>query len=180
MGPLLPRRGRGAALPGLEIHIYRTDKKTLAALTADPDISFVRLASVGKMPTLATFAPLPDSYSATEFPLPEKGLAELELEQEYCDRGLAECEEFLTQAARHLPSIRDQMLKTQNAAEYSAVSNSSQTQDGLLWLRGYLPAAQVEEFKAPLPRPIGRGPWRTRTQTMTASPPRSSITRSPS
>ena len=133
---------------GWEVHIYRTDKKTLAALTADPDISFVRLASVGKMPTLATFAPLPDSYSATEFPLPEKGLAELELEQEYCDRGLAECEEFLTQAARHLPSIRDQMLKTQNAAEYSAVSNSSQIQDGLLWLRGYLPAAQVEEFKA--------------------------------
>ena len=133
---------------GWEVHIYRTDKKTLAALTADPDISFVRLASVGKMPTLATFAPLPDSYSATEFPLPEKGLAELELEQEYCDRGLAECEEFLTQAARHLPSIRDQMLKTQNAAEYSAVSNSSQTQDGLLWLRGYLPAAQAEEFKA--------------------------------
>ena len=133
---------------GWDIHIYRTDKKTLAALTADPDISFVRLASVGKMPTLATFAPLPDSYSATEFPLPEKGLAELELEQEYCDRGLAECEEFLTQAVRHLPSIRDQMLKTQNAAEYSAVSNSSQTQDGLLWLRGYLPAAQVEEFKA--------------------------------
>ena len=67
---------------GWDIHIYRTDKKTLAALTADPDISFVRLASVGKMPTLATFAPLPDSYSATEFPLPEKGLAELELEQE--------------------------------------------------------------------------------------------------
>ena len=133
---------------GWDIHIYRTDKKTLAALTADPDISFVRLASVGKMPTLATFAPLSDSYSATEFPLPEKGLAELELEQEYCDRGLAECEEFLTQAVRHLPSIRDQMLKTQNAAEYSAVSNSSQTQDGLLWLRGYLPAAQVEEFKA--------------------------------
>ena len=57
---------------GWDIHIYRTDKKTLAALTADPDISFVRLASVGKMPTLATFAPLPDSYSATEFPLPEK------------------------------------------------------------------------------------------------------------
>ncbi len=132
---------------GWDIHIYRTDKKTLAALTADPAIQVVRLAPVGKMPTLATFAPLPAQYSATEFPLPEKGLADLEQEQADCDRGLTECEEFLTQAARHLPSLRDQMLKTQNAAEYSSVSNSSQTQDGLLWLRGYLPAAQTEEFK---------------------------------
>lgn len=33
------------------------------------------------------------------------------------------------------------MLKTQNAAEYSAVSNTSQSQDGLVWLTGYIPAA---------------------------------------
>ena len=132
---------------GWDIHIYRTDKKTLAALSADPEVRFVRLSPVGKMPTLAAFAPLPSQYSATEFPLPEKGLAELEQEQQSCADGLAECEDFLRKSACRLPSLRAQLLKTQNDADYSAVSNTSQSQDGLVWLRGYIPQAEVEAFK---------------------------------
>ena len=71
----------------------------------------------------------------------------VEQEQRDCAQALADCETFLTQAAAHLPSIHDQMLKTQNAAEYSAVSNTSQSQDGLVWLSGYLPAADADGFK---------------------------------
>ena len=146
-GRFAPAELRELKEQGWDIHIYRTDKKTMAALEADPDVRFVRLAPVGKMPTLAAFAPLPGRYSATEFPVPDKGLDELEQEQQSCDKALADCEAFLTQAAAHLPSIRDQLLKTQNAAEYSAVSNTSQSQDGLVWLSGYLPAAEVDGFK---------------------------------
>lgn len=107
----------------------------------------IRLAPVGKMPTLASIGPLPAPYPVTEFPIPEKGLEELNREWEDCDRGIRACEAELHDAARHLPSIHDQMLKTQNAAEYSAVSNTSQSQDGLVWLTGYIPAAEVEGFK---------------------------------
>ena len=133
---------------GWDIHIYRTDKKTMAALLNAPDVQIIRLSPVGKMQTFATLSPLPGEYSATEFPIPDKGLEELEQEQQRCAKGLSDCEVALRQAASHLPSIRVQMLKTQNDAEYSAVSNTSQSQDGLVWLRGYLPAAQVEDFKA--------------------------------
>ena len=146
-GRFAPTELRELKEQGWDIHIYRTDKKTMAALEADPDVRFVRLAPVGKMPTLAAFAPLPAGYAATEFPIPEKGLDELEQEQRDCAQGLADCETFLTQAAAHLPSIHDQMLKTQNAAEYSAVSNTSQSQDGLVWLSGYLPADDAAGFK---------------------------------
>ena len=146
-GRFAPAELRALKEQGWDIHIYRTDKKTMAALEADPDVRFVRLAPVGKMPTLASFAPLPAGYAATEFPIPDKGLDELEQEQRDCAQGLADCETFLTQAAAHLPSIHDQMLKTQNAAEYSAVSNTSQRQDGLVWLSGYLPAADADGFK---------------------------------
>ena len=107
----------------------------------------IRLAPVGKMPTLASIGPLPAPYPVTEFPIPEKGLEELNREWEDCARGIRACEAALHDAARHLPSIHDQMLKTQNAAEYSAVSNTSQSQDGLVWLTGYIPAAEVEGFK---------------------------------
>ena len=72
---------------GWDIHIYRTDKKTMTALLADPDVKVIRLSPVGKMPTFAALAPLPDQYSATEFPLPEKGLEELEQEQARCKQG---------------------------------------------------------------------------------------------
>ena len=74
-------------------------------------------------------------------------LDELEQEQQSCADGLQECEAFLTNAAGHLPSIQAQLLKTQNDAEYSAVSNTSQSQDGLVWLSGYLPASETEGFK---------------------------------
>lgn len=133
---------------GWDIHIYRTDKKTMAALLNAPDVQIIRLSPVGKMQTFATLSPLPGEYSATEFPIPDKGLEELEQEQQRCAKGLSDCEAALRQAASHLPSIRVQMLKTQNDAEYSAVSNTSKSQDGLVWLRGYLPAAQAEDFKA--------------------------------
>ena len=132
---------------GFDIHVYRTDKKTMAALAADPDVKIIRLAPVGKMPTLASIGPLPGTYPVTEFPIPDKGAGQLRRERDDCDQGLRSCQAFLTEAAKHLPSIHDQMLKTQNAAEYSSVSNTSQSQDGLVWLTGYIPAAEVEGFK---------------------------------
>lgn len=147
-GSFSPADVRELAGKGWDIHIYRTDKKTMAALAADADVQVIRLAPVGKMTTFATLAPLPASYSATEFILPEKGLEELEQEQAQCAQALADCETFLHQAAAHLPSIRDQLLKTQNDAEYSAVSNTSQSQDGLVWLRGYIPVSEIDGFKA--------------------------------
>ena len=66
---------------GWDIHIYRTDKKTMAALLNAPDVQIIRLSPVGKMQTFATLSPLPGEYSATEFPIPDKGLEELEQEQ---------------------------------------------------------------------------------------------------
>lgn len=72
-GHFSPAQLRELQSSGWDIHIYRTDKKTMAALERDPDVRFIRLSPVGKMPTLAALAPLPASYSATEFPIPEKG-----------------------------------------------------------------------------------------------------------
>ena len=140
----------GVALAGLDavgVDGALGEEGVLAALAADPDVQIIRLAPVGKMPTLASIGPLPGTYPVTEFPIPDKGAGQLRRERDDCDQGLRSCQAFLTEAAKHLPSIHDQMLKTQNAAEYSSVSNTSQSQDGLVWLTGYIPAAEVEGFK---------------------------------
>ena len=164
-GRFVPAELRELKEQGWEIHIYRTDKKTMAALEADPDVRFVRLAPVGKMPTLAAFAPLPGRYSATEFPVPDKGLDELEQEQQSCDKALADCEAFLTQAAAHLPSIR-----TPPSIPPSATRPKVRT--------GWCGSAAISRrrrgtaSRRPLPRRTGHGPWRSLPPTMTRCPQR--------
>ena len=133
---------------GIELHFYRMDKKLLAALSADKEVRYIRLRPVSKMETVAVVGALPSTYGASEFPLPEKGLSQLEGEIAQCDQGLAECTAFLKKAAHHLPSFQDQMLKSQNAAEYSSVSNTVGASDGLIWLSGYLPVADADKFRA--------------------------------
>jgi V/A-type H+-transporting ATPase subunit I len=132
---------------GIDLHFYRMDKKTYAALCADEDVRFIALSPVDKMHTVAVLGTLPNTYAATEFPLPAKSLTELEEEVAACDQGLAECDEVLRDASKYLPSFRDQMLKAQNNAEYSSVRNTSATEGELVWLSGYIPAAEVERFK---------------------------------
>ena len=133
---------------GMELHFCRADKKTAAALAADPEVQIIRISPVGKMDTFAVVGALPASYALNEFAIPQKGLDELEREEAACTQGLAECEAFLKKAAEHLPSFRDQLLKAQNAAEYSSVSNTAAGEDGLVWLSGYLPVSAEEAFKA--------------------------------
>ena len=42
----------------------------MAALAADPDVKIIRLAPVGKMPTLASIGPLPGTYPRHRVPHP--------------------------------------------------------------------------------------------------------------
>lgn len=131
-----------------DLHFYRVDKKAFAALSADKDVQFISLSPVEKMHTVAVLGTLPTGYAGGELPLPEKSLAQMEQEVAACDKGLAECDAALQEASGHLPSFRDQMLKAQNGAEYSSVSNTSAGADGLVWLSGYIPAPEVAHFKA--------------------------------
>lgn len=133
---------------GFDLHFYRLDKKSFETLLADEDVKLIRLATVEKMDTVATLGALPQAYSNSEFNIPEKGLSELEAEMAACEKELESCEAFIKDASKHLPSFDDQMLKAQNAMEYSSVSNSSEASDGLVWLSGYIPEADMEKFKS--------------------------------
>lgn len=133
---------------GFELHFCRVDKTLLVSLEADETVRFLRLAPVGKQPTVAILGALPASCAAGEFIPPEKSLDEYRQEAVDCERALAECGAQLKAAAKHLPSFREQLLKTQNDADYSSVSNTSASGDGLVWLTGYLPADDAERFKA--------------------------------
>lgn len=130
---------------GLDLHFYRMGKKDLQLLQKT-DTKFIRLKSVEKTETVAVLGKLDGTVSASEFSLPAKGLSQLTAEAAECEHEIAACEEILRKAAGYLASYSDQMLKTLNAAEYSAVSRTTQSEDGLVWLSGYIPETEESAF----------------------------------
>lgn len=133
---------------GLDFHVYRLGKQELAALAADPETRFIRLAPVDKTDTVAVLGKLPPEIPASEFELPEKGISELDEEVAACDAGIADCAAALKKAAVNLPAYRTQLLEAQNAEEYSSAELSAESEEGLTWLTGYLPEGDAETFKA--------------------------------
>ena len=129
-----------------DLHFYSIDKKGYMSIKEDENIKFICIAPVKKMKTVAVFGRLDPAVGAVEFNLPEKGLSELKEEAEKCKREISECENILTEAAGHLKSYSRQLLNTQNAVEYSSADRSLETDSGLVWITGYIPAAEKEKF----------------------------------
>lgn len=132
---------------GYDFHFYRVDNKTFKLLTDDEEVKFIRLTDVDKMPTIAVIGKLPPSFQANEFALPPKALFQYGAIVSACKVRTEECNRQLAEAAIHLPSFNAQMLKVQNEEEYSSVSNTADSDEGLVWLSGYLPESEINAFK---------------------------------
>ena len=132
---------------GYDFHFYRMAKNEYEAAARDENIRLIRLASVDKMDTVAVLGKLPPTIAATEFTLPEKSISELKNEIAACDKGLEECEKELKEASVYTPCFQAQMLKAQNAEEFSSASASADSDDAFVWLSGYIPEDEVEAFK---------------------------------
>ena len=114
----------------------------------DPDIRIIRLASIDKMDTVAVIGTLPATIPAAEFSIPEKGISELTKEIEIAQQEIAECEDVFKKAAVYDSSFQVQMLKAQNAENYSSASETAENDDDFVWISGYLPEAELDKFKA--------------------------------
>jgi len=124
-GAFSPAELRSLKDQGLDIHIYRTDKKTAAALAADPDVRVIRLAPVGKMPTLASIGPLPASYPVTEFPIPEKGLEELNRD---VTEKLQTLQSVFDSVSGNLSALGDKLSRYQEAIQSTGTTLSGAIQ----------------------------------------------------
>ena len=147
-GDFSPADIRGLVSSGLDFHFYRIDKKELKKLFNDESIKYIKLASVDKMDTVAILGTLGNDIQATEFILPEKGISELQHEIKLCEEEIAYLEKSLEKSAANLESYKNALIKTQNEAEYSSVGNTAVSEDGLVWLKGYIPVSETEKFVA--------------------------------
>lgn len=130
-----------------DLHFLRMDKKAYKALAKNPDVRFIRLASVEKMETVAVIGAVDNSIPATEFAIPQRGIAELQSAIDDLQKELDACEATLKESAKHMKSYSEQLLKAQNDIEYSAVGESLTRDDALVWISGYLPESEVATFE---------------------------------
>ena len=146
-GDFDPNEIKKLALNGLEFHFYRLDKKEYKKLSENESIKFIKLSSVDKLETVAVLGELNSQISATEFVLPERGISELQAEIKLCEEEISYIEAKLKKSATMLNSYNRQLIKTQNEAEFSSVRNTTETKDGLVWLKGYIPISETDAFK---------------------------------
>lgn len=147
-GDFDPQKVKELGTNGFDFHFYRIDKKELKKLSETQDIKYIKLASVDKMDTVAVLGELSRDITATEFLLPEKGISQLKSEIMLCETELAEINDTLKNYALQLESYKAALIKTQNDAEFSSVKNTAKSQDGLVWLTGYIPVSETEKFVA--------------------------------
>ena len=133
---------------GYDLHFYRLGKREYEMAVQDENVQMIRLASIDKMDTVAVIGSLPATIPAAEFGIPEKGMDELEKEIEYSQKQIAECEEVFKKAAVYESSFQVQMLKAQNAENYSSASETAESDEDFVWISGYLPEEDLPKFKA--------------------------------
>ena len=146
-GDFVPGELKQLKEAGYDLHFYRLGKNDYTMVAEDPEIRFVRLASIDKMDTVAVLGTLPATIPAAEFSIPEKGISELTKEIEIAQQEIAACDEVLKKAAVYDSSFQVQMLKAQNAENYSSASETAENDDDFVWISGYLPEDELDKFK---------------------------------
>lgn len=132
---------------GYDLHFYRLGKNEHQMALQDPEIKMIALSPVDKTHTVAVLGTLPVTIPATEFALPEKGIDELTAQIEHCQAEIATCEETLRKSSIYDASFQVQMLKAQNAENYSSASETAENDEDFVWISGYLPESDFPKFK---------------------------------
>lgn len=132
---------------GYDLHFYSIGKKELEAAVSDENIKLIRLAPIDKMDAIAVLGTLPVTIPATEFVVPEKSASELQKTLADCEASIAACNETLKKASAFEASFKAQLLKAQNEETFSAACATAESDDELVWISGYIPAADIETFK---------------------------------
>ena len=146
-GKFSPAEVKALKESGYDLHFYRLGKNEYRMAVEDPEVQMVRLASIDKLDTVAVMGALPLTIPAAEFTLPEKGMDELESEIQNCQSEIESCQEILKKASVYDASFQDQMLKAQNAENYSSASETAENDEDFVWISGYLPETDLPKFK---------------------------------
>ncbi len=132
---------------GFDFHFYRLGENEYREAAENPEVKLIRLASVDKQNAVAVIGVLPAELSAQEFSIPEKSMNELENEIEASKAEIISCEDVLKKASAYENSFQVQMLKAQNEENYSSANETTEGDEDLVWLSGYIPEVDIPKFR---------------------------------
>lgn len=147
-GEFEPEAVRKLREDGYDLHFYRLAKNDFENLKQTEDVRYIVLSPVDGQTAVAVFGLLPEDISGQELNLPEKSISEYEKEIEGAEKVISACEDFFREASAYELSFNDQMLKAQNNEAFSSAAATAEGGEGLVWISGYMPAADMEKFKA--------------------------------
>ncbi len=130
----------------LYFRFFLIGKKEYEELCKNEEIKFIRLKSIDKMEAVAVMSKDAVDIMGTEFSIPNRSLSQLTQEIKTCEEGIEACNAKLKDAAQYLNSYNAQLVKLQNVIEDSSASRSSESGDGLVWITGYIPVSESENF----------------------------------
>lgn len=133
---------------GYDIRFYTLEDEAYNTVKEAEDIKMVYIKAAKKAHNVAVLGELPSDIPAEEFTLPERGAVELNAAIAECNQGIEECNNVLKEASRYKESFVAQMVKAQNAENFSAASQTADNDDDLVWLAGYIPEVDLDNFRA--------------------------------
>lgn len=132
---------------GIELHFYKIGKKEFLKLSESEDFKFIRLLSTDKQECIAVLGDALDkSLGFNELVLPQLSLSALEEKINQLSICIEECEKTIKETSKEIASYSDQMIKCKNKINFSSASESSNSEDGLVWLCGYIPCDSIDVF----------------------------------
>ena len=146
-GEIIPSDIKELKDEGYDLHFYRLTNNDYKKVVEDENIKLFTLAPVEKQATIAVLGQLPVEISATEFVLPTKSIAELNKEIEENEKKIAKCDEALKESAKYAQSFAKEILRVKNVEQYSVANETADKDDDFVWLTGYIPAVDIEDFK---------------------------------
>ncbi|MFA6688705.1 MAG: V-type ATP synthase subunit I [Sphaerochaetaceae bacterium] len=131
---------------GVRLTFYTIGKKELERIPQE--ISYVRLAPVGKMVAIAVPGDLlPAEISATRFELPEYGLSELDLRINNARKRLSDIEDEFASCARYVDAYSLRLSRTEQSTRFEEVASAMGDGDQISWVSGFIPEPKADEFR---------------------------------
>ena len=130
---------------GLCFSFYLIGTKEVANLPED--CRFITLKSIDKQCAIAVVGELPVSYSSSRFEIPRLGLSQLDADLERKNARLNAIEAQLAESACWIASYDKAIRSLTDDIIYNSIDNGAATEEGLSLLCGFIPEADLPEFK---------------------------------
>lgn len=131
---------------GLRVSFYLIDPKAVNALPEE--VKYIKLKSIEKKCAIAVIGQdLGPEYAQSRFELPEMGLSQIQNQISSSKKRISEIDALFSDSTKYIPSYDRVILRLTDKLVFERVSDGTQTEQGLTILTGFIPEADLADFR---------------------------------